>query len=74
MLVDTVKHYLFEEMLARIKEIIDPSKIDYIVSNHVEMDHSGSIPKILKYATKAKVITSTQGEKGLQATNVTVVE
>jgi flavorubredoxin len=64
-LVDTVKHYLFEEMLARIKEIIDPSKIDYIVSNHVEMDHSGSIPRILKYATNAKVITSTQGEKGL---------
>jgi flavorubredoxin len=64
-LVDTVKHYLFDEMLARIKEIIDPSKIDYIVSNHVEMDHSGSITKILEYATNAKVITSNQGEKGL---------
>jgi flavorubredoxin len=65
-LVDTVKHYLFDEMLSRIKEIIDPSKIDYIVSNHVEMDHSGSLPKILKYAPNAKVITSTQGEKGLR--------
>lgn len=64
-LVDTVKHYLFEEMLARIKEIIDPSKIDIIVSNHVEMDHSGSLPKILKFAPNAKIITSTQGEKGL---------
>ncbi len=64
-LVDTVKHYLFDEMLARVKEIIDPSKIDYIVSNHVEMDHSGSLPMILKYATNAKIITSTQGEKGL---------
>jgi flavorubredoxin len=64
-LVDTVKHYLFDEMLARIKEIIDPSKIDYIISNHVEMDHSGSILKMLKYCPKAKVITSTRGEKGL---------
>lgn len=64
-LVDTVKHYLFDEMLARIKEIIDPSKIDYIVSNHVEMDHSGSLPKILEHAPNATVITSTQGEKGL---------
>jgi len=64
-LVDTVKHYLFDEMLARIKEIIDPSKIDYIISNHVEMDHSGSILKILKYCPKATVITSTRGEKGL---------
>jgi len=64
-LVDTVKHYLFEEMLSRVKEIIDPSRIDYVVANHVEMDHSGSIPKILKIAPKAKVITSPQGEKGL---------
>lgn len=66
MLVDTVKHYLFEEMLSRIKEVIDPSKIDYIISNHVEMDHSGSLSKILKVAPNAKIVTSTRGEKGLQ--------
>jgi flavorubredoxin len=65
-LVDTVKHYLFDEMLARIKEFIDPAKIDIIVSNHVEMDHSGSLPKILELAPNATVITSTQGEKGLK--------
>lgn len=65
-LVDTVKHYLFEEMLTRIKEIVDPAKIDYIVSNHVEMDHSGSLPKILELAPNAKVITSPKGEKGLR--------
>jgi flavorubredoxin len=65
-LVDTVKHYLFEEMLSRIKEVVDPSRIDYIVANHVEMDHSGSLPKMLKMAPKAKVITSPNGEKGLR--------
>ena len=65
-LVDTVKHYLFDEMLARIGEIIDPAKIDYIISNHVEMDHSGSLPKMLEHAPNATVITSTQGEKGLR--------
>lgn len=65
-LVDTVKHYLFDEMLARIKEIVDPSKIDMIVSNHVEMDHSGSISKLLEYCPNATIITSTQGEKGLR--------
>jgi flavorubredoxin len=65
-LVDTVKHYKFEEMLSRIKEIIEPSKIDHIVSNHVEMDHSGSLPMMLEHATNADVITSTQGEKGLK--------
>ncbi len=65
-LVDTVKHYLFEEMLSRIEKVIDPSGIDYVVSNHVEMDHSGSIPRILKIAPEAKVVTSPQGERGLQ--------
>jgi len=65
-LIDTVKHYLFDELISRIKEIIDPSKIDYIISNHVEMDHTGSIPKILEYCPNAKVITSTRGEKGLK--------
>jgi flavorubredoxin len=53
-------------MLSRISEIIDPSKIDYIISNHVEMDHSGSIIKILEYCPDATVITSTRGEKGLK--------
>lgn len=65
-LVDTVKHYLFDEMVSRIKQIIDPAKVDIILSNHVEMDHSGSIPKILELAPKAEVITSVQGEKGLR--------
>lgn len=65
-LVDTVKHYLFDEMLSRIKEIVDPSKIDYIISNHVEMDHSGSLPKLLEVCPNATVITSTRGEKGLK--------
>jgi len=65
-LVDTVKHYLFDEMLARITKIVDPAKIDYILSNHVEMDHSGSIPKMLDLAPEARVITSNMGEKGLR--------
>ncbi len=65
-LVDTVKHYLYDEMLSRIKDKVDPSKIEYIISNHVEMDHSGSITKILDLCPNAQVLTSTRGEKGLR--------
>ncbi|MEA2054689.1 MAG: FprA family A-type flavoprotein [Candidatus Thermoplasmatota archaeon] len=65
-LVDTVKHYLFNEMLSRIREIVNPSKIEYIISNHAEMDHSGSLPKLLEVCPNAKVIASTRGEKGLR--------
>ncbi|WP_088227625.1 FprA family A-type flavoprotein [Desulfosporosinus sp. FKB] len=66
-LIDTVKHYLYDEMLARISEVVDPSKIDYIVSNHVEMDHSGGLPRLMKAAPQAQIYTSLNGEKGLKA-------
>jgi len=65
-LVDTVKNYLLDEMLSRIREIVDPSQIDYLISNHVEMDHSGGISGVLKFAPRARVITSPQGQKGLR--------
>ena len=66
-LVDTVKEHLFPEMLERIKSVIDPTKIDYIVSNHVEMDHSGGLPKIKEICPNALIITSPNGEKGLKS-------
>ena len=39
-LIDTVKLAFFDEMLERIREIVDPEKIDYLISNHTEPDHS----------------------------------
>ena len=65
-LIDTVKHYLYDEMLARISTLIEPSKIDYIVSNHVEMDHSGGLPKLMELVPNATIITSPNGIKGLK--------
>lgn len=64
-IIDTVKSYGFDEMISRIKEVIDPSKICYIISNHTEMDHSGSIGKLLELAPHAEVICSPQGHQGL---------
>lgn len=64
-LVDTVKHGFVGEMLDSIKEIVDPSKIDYVVSNHVEADHSGSLPDIMKIAPNARIFTSEKGKEGL---------
>ena len=57
-LVDTVKQTLAEELLSRIRDIIDPAKIDYLVVNHVESDHSGSVPRIMEVAPGAKIVTS----------------
>ncbi len=65
-LIDTVKHHLIDEMIERISSIIDPSKIDYVICNHVEMDHSGGIPKIMELAPNATIIAPSAGEKGLK--------
>ena len=53
-LVDTVKAPFSAELIERVSEIIDPEKIDYVISNHVEMDHSGGIPEVMKVAKNAK--------------------
>lgn len=67
-LIDTVKAPFADELLDRISEIIDPADIDYLISNHVEMDHSGSLPKVMEKATKAVIVTSApNGLKGLKA-------
>jgi len=65
-LIDTVKHYGFGEMLSRIKKIIDPKDIKYIISNHTEMDHSGSIYKLTEVCPQAEVVCSPKGEEGLK--------
>jgi flavorubredoxin len=66
-LIDTVKAEFADEMISRIEKIVDPSKIDYIISNHVEMDHSGSLPRIMELAPNAVVFSSQSGAKGLTA-------
>ncbi|MFH1359750.1 MAG: FprA family A-type flavoprotein [Candidatus Omnitrophota bacterium] len=65
-LIDTVKHYGFDEMLSRIKDIIDPAKIKYIISNHTEMDHSGTIDQLLAYCPEAQVVCSPKGAEELK--------
>ena len=64
-LVDTVYQPFAGEMIERIREIVEPEKIDYIIANHAEPDHSGSIVEILKLAPKAKVVGTARCKQGL---------
>lgn len=67
-LIDTVKEPFKEELLERVASVIDPAKIDYIISNHVEPDHSGALPFMMAHCPNATIITSIpQGLKGLKA-------
>jgi len=65
-LVDAVYGPFAQEMIARIKEIIAPEKIDYIVVNHIETDHSGALPDILKLCPKAKLLGTAKCKEGLE--------
>lgn len=65
-LIDTVKPQFYDEMIRRISQVVDPVEIDYIISNHVEMDHSGSLPKLMELAKNGTVITSPKGQQGLK--------
>ncbi len=61
-LVDTVKASFYDTMLRHIIEIVDPSKIDFIIANHGEPDHSGSLVKIVEEAPKARIIATERGK------------
>ncbi len=61
-LIDTVKAPYSAELIERISEIVNMNEIDYVVTNHVEPDHSGSLPEIMKAAPQAKVLLTAQGK------------
>lgn len=64
-LVDTVKYAFSDELIRHISEIISLDKIDYIIVNHVEMDHSSSLPIISKLAKNAKILSSVRAKPEL---------
>jgi anaerobic nitric oxide reductase flavorubredoxin len=64
-LVDTVKHMFSDELLWNIREITNLEKIDYIIINHVEMDHSSSLPIIAKHAKNATILASKRGKDAI---------
>ncbi len=67
-LIDTVKEKYGNELYSNISKIIDPKKIDAVISNHAEMDHSGSIPKIMhRIGIDKPIYCSKMGAKNIKA-------
>jgi len=64
-LVDTVYGPFAGEFIENIKSIIPPEKIDYVIANHVETDHSGAMPALMKLCPKAKVLGTQKCKEGL---------
>lgn len=60
-LIDTVWEPLTDRFLENLSKATDLSKIDYVVVNHAEPDHSGALPVIMEYIPNATVIVSKGG-------------
>ena len=67
-LIETVKEKTFDQYIERLNSLnIDITKIDYIVVDHTEPDHAGSIAKLLDISKNAKVVGSQAAIKFLKA-------
>ncbi|MDD6153071.1 MAG: flavodoxin domain-containing protein [Elusimicrobia bacterium] len=66
-LIDTVKKEFYGEMMERIQSVIDPKKIQIIISNHSEMDHSGALPQAVEAIEPEEVYVSSMGFKDITA-------
>ncbi len=63
-LIDTVWRPYADEFIENLKQEIDLKDIDYIIANHAEVDHSGSLPRLMELIPD-KPIYCTQG--GIQS-------
>ena len=65
-LIDSVKKEFADDLMANIARIVDPRKIDFVVSNHTELDHSGSLARIMHRVGEDKPLyCSKMGAKNL---------
>jgi flavorubredoxin len=65
-LIDTVKKDFSDQLIDNISKIIDPKKIDCVISNHTEMDHSGALPRVMHRVGEDKPLyCSKMGAKNL---------
>ncbi|MFQ6099910.1 MAG: FprA family A-type flavoprotein [Anaerolineae bacterium] len=56
-LIDTVDPTMSHVLLGRLDQL-SPEHIDYVIANHAEQDHSGTLPQILERYPKAQVVST----------------
>ena len=57
-LVDGVKAPFAEELLQNIAQVVPPERIEYLIVNHLEPDHSGTLPLLRRVAPRAEILAT----------------
>ncbi len=65
-LIDTVKGIFYQDFIVNLKTVCDPAKIDYLIVNHTEPDHSGSIKEFLRINPNITIVITKPGSLFLQ--------
>jgi len=66
-LIDTVNPGFEKDLEEKIRQVVDPDDVDYLVMNHAEPDHAGAIPHLTSINRKAPVVTTRRGSKMAQS-------
>ncbi len=65
-LVETVKEKFWEIWLKKLKKVVNPEEIEYIILDHTEPDHSGCLANLLGMAKNATVVATGTGIRNLE--------
>lgn len=64
--IDTVWAPFAGEYVANLEKLIDLKKIDYVIANHAEIDHSGALPELMRHIPAVPVYCTANGVKSLK--------
>jgi anaerobic nitric oxide reductase flavorubredoxin len=65
-LIDTVWKPFSKEFIENMAQEIDLKKIDYIIANHAESDHSGALPELMRRIPETPIYCTKNGVKSLK--------
>lgn len=79
-LIDTVNPGFEQVLIDKVRQHIDPAKLDYVIMNHAEPDHANAVKTMLDLAPGAKLLAGPKGKEaammyfGVPAERITVVD
>jgi hypothetical protein len=65
-LIDSAYPGFDDQIIERVRSVVDPKEIDVLIGNHVEVDHSGTLPALTKMLPGVPIYCTANGKTGFQ--------